>query len=89
MAESHAQPDPTTPIGLIDPIGHIFPGIDWRALCVHHLNVGKSKKTVAPKEKKTPGTIMAEEIRARANRLTDAERESLLGDAMRIIYRRI
>ena len=29
---------------------------------------------------------MAEAIRARANKLTDAERESLLGDAMRIIY---
>ena len=29
---------------------------------------------------------MAEEIRASANKLTDTERESLLGDAMRIIY---
>ena len=29
---------------------------------------------------------MAEAIRTRANKLTDGERESLLGDAMRIIY---
>ena len=43
------------------------------------------KSTAKPKEKKTPGTILAEEIRAKANKLTDAERESLLGDAMRII----
>jgi hypothetical protein len=50
------------------------------------VKISKSKKASAPKEKKTPGTIMAEEIRARANHLTDAERESLLGDAMRIIY---
>jgi hypothetical protein len=53
---------------------------------VHHDSVSKNKKPVTPREKKTPGTIMAEEIRARANRLTDAERESLLSDAMRIIY---
>ena len=29
---------------------------------------------------------MADEVRDRANKLSDAERESLLGDAMRIIY---
>lgn len=29
---------------------------------------------------------MAEGIRTRANKLTDQDRESLLGDAMRIIY---
>jgi hypothetical protein len=38
------------------------------------------------REKKTPGTIMAEEVRARANTLTDAERESLMAHAMRAIY---
>ena len=29
---------------------------------------------------------MAARIRARANKLTDTEREALMGDAMRIIY---
>jgi hypothetical protein len=48
--------------------------------------VSSAKKSVTPKEKKTPGTIIAEEIRSKANNLTDAERESLLADAMRIIY---
>ena len=38
------------------------------------------------REKKTPGTVMAEEARARANKLTDAERESLMGYAMSAIY---
>ncbi len=36
--------------------------------------------------KKTPGTIMGAEVRARANTLTDAERESLMAYAMRAIY---
>lgn len=60
--------------------------IDGQALWRHLVDVSSTKKRVAPKQKKTPGTIMAEEIRASANKLTDAERESLLGDAMRIIY---
>ena len=69
----------------------LYPGafaieIDARAFRVHFDPVSKSKKASTPKEKKTPGTGMAEAIRARANKLTDGERESLLGDAMRIIY---
>jgi hypothetical protein len=49
--------------------------------------MSKAKKP-GPKarEKKTPGTIMAAEVRARANTLTDAERESLMAYAMRAIY---
>jgi hypothetical protein len=39
-----------------------------------------------PREEKTPGAVMAEEVRARANTLTDAERESLMAYAMRAIY---
>ena len=38
------------------------------------------------REKKTPGTVMAEEVRARANTLTDAGRGSLMAYAMRAIY---
>jgi hypothetical protein len=49
--------------------------------------VSKPKKSAAhPKEKKTLGTIMAEEARARGNKLTDAEREELMAFAMRTIY---
>lgn len=48
--------------------------------------MSKSKKPKSSTADATPGTIMAERIRARANKLTDTERESLLGDAMRIIY---
>jgi hypothetical protein len=44
----------------------------------------KKPSAKAP-EKKTPGTLMAEEVRARANTLTDAERESLMAHAMRAI----
>jgi len=47
--------------------------------------VKRSKKIILPKEKKTPGTIMAGFLRAGANKLSGTERESLLGDAMRII----
>lgn len=38
------------------------------------------------KEKKTKGTIMAEETRAKANGLADAQREQLLNRAMQLIY---
>jgi hypothetical protein len=48
--------------------------------------VSNTKKAITPKQKKTPGTMMSEEIRARANKITDAERQSLAGDAMQIIY---
>ena len=61
-------------------------GVDGCPHRVHRESVSNTKKTSLPKEKKTPGTIMAEVIRTRANKLTDGERESLLGDAMRIIY---
>jgi len=44
------------------------------------------KPGVKTREKKTPGTRMAEEVRARANTLTDAERESRMAYAMRAIY---
>jgi hypothetical protein len=38
------------------------------------------------REKKMPGTNMAEEVRARTNTLTAAERESLEAYAMRAVY---
>jgi hypothetical protein len=44
------------------------------------------KAAAKPTGKKTPGTEMAARIRARANKLTDGEREALMSDAMRIIY---
>ena len=44
------------------------------------------KPTSKAREKKTPGAMMAEEVRAKANTLTDAERESLTAYAMRTIY---
>ena len=44
------------------------------------------KAAAKPAEKKTPGTDMAARIRARANKLSDGEREALTTDAMRIIY---
>jgi hypothetical protein len=39
-----------------------------------------------PKEKKTPGTVAVEKYRPRMNKLTDAERERLLAQAMVTIY---
>ena len=60
--------------------------VDARVFPLHFDTVSNSKKTPLSKEKKTPGTILAEAIRTRANKLTDGERNSLLGDAMRIIY---
>jgi hypothetical protein len=62
------------------------PAIDGCAPSGHAFDVSSTKKRGTQKQKKTPGSIMAEEIRAGANKLTDAEREPLLGDAMRIIY---
>jgi hypothetical protein len=62
-------------------------GVDAGALRGHSGPVSKPNKSAAqPKEKKTPGTIMAEEARALGNKLTDAERESLMAYAMRTIY---
>jgi len=44
------------------------------------------KRVKAAGEKKTPGTIQGEEIRARCNKLTDAERAELREEAMRLYY---
>ena len=45
------------------------------------------KKEEKPKaEKKTPGTIQAEDIRARCNKLTEAEPRRLRDEAMRLFY---
>jgi hypothetical protein len=49
--------------------------------------MSNAKKPVGrARKKKTPGTIMAEEVRTRTNTLTDPERESLMAYAMRAIY---
>ena len=41
----------------------------------------------SPAPAKSRGTIMAEETRAKANELSDAERQDLMADAMQLIYR--
>jgi len=46
----------------------------------------RKKPGAKAREKKTPGTVMAADVRARANNLTDTERESLMAYAMRAIY---
>ena len=48
--------------------------------------MSKMKKAKPAESTPTPGTILGGKIRARANKLTDSEREALMGDAMRIIY---
>ena len=48
--------------------------------------VSKPKKAKSATDTATPGTIMGAKIRARANKLTDDEREALMSEAMRIIY---
>ena len=53
---------------------------------MHFRGVSKPKKAKPSDDAATPGTVMAAKIRARANKLTDSEREALMGDAMRIIY---
>ncbi len=53
---------------------------------MHFRGVSKPKKAKPSEDATTPGTVMAAKIRARANKLTDSEREALMGDAMRIIY---
>lgn len=40
----------------------------------------------AADQKKTPGTLQGEEIRARCNKLTDAECAELREEAMRLYY---
>ena len=49
--------------------------------------MSKPKKSKPANDAATPGAIMGEKIRARANKLTDAERDALTAEAMRIIYR--
>jgi hypothetical protein len=44
------------------------------------------KSAARPKERKTPGTVAVEKYRPRMNKLTDAEREKLLAQAMVTIY---
>ena len=63
-----------------------FVVVDARAPGMHFVCVNKQKKAKPSDDAVTPGTVMAAKIRARANKLTDSEREALMGDAMRIIY---
>jgi len=44
------------------------------------------KPAAKAKEKKTPGTLAVEKYRPKMNKLTDAERERLLAQAMVTIY---
>ena len=61
--------------------------VDFAPFRAHPDSMSNARKPSAKaREKKTPGTIMAAEVRARANTLTDAERESLMAHAMRTIY---
>ena len=61
-------------------------GVDAHGNCRHSESVSKEKKAKPADPAPTPGTIMGEKIRARANKLNDTEREALMGDAMRMIY---
>jgi hypothetical protein len=60
--------------------------VDAHGICGHSDAVSKIKKVKLAESAPTPGTIMGEKIRARANKLSDTEREALMGDAMRIVY---
>ena len=72
------------------------PPVSWFVGCVRvvgaHGNCGrrqtvsKAKKAKPAESAPTPGTIVGEKIRTRANKLSDTEREVLMGDAMRIVY---
>lgn len=44
------------------------------------------KATAKPADKKTPGTRIVEKYRPQMNKLTDAEREKLMAQAMVTIY---
>jgi hypothetical protein len=48
--------------------------------------VSKPKKARQSEDDATPGTVIAAKTRTRANKLTDAEREGLMADVMRVIY---
>lgn len=60
--------------------------IDDGLCSMHFDSVRKTKKAGPSDDTATPGTDMAAKIRARANKLTDSEREALMEDAMRLIY---
>ncbi len=60
--------------------------VDSHGNCGHGGIVSKAKKAKPAESAPTPGTVMGEKIRARANKLSDTEREALMGDAMRIVY---
>ena len=60
--------------------------VDARTRGIHFRDVSKPKKAKRSDDAATPGTVIAAKIRAGANKLTDSEREALMGDAMRIIY---
>ncbi|MEO8351713.1 MAG: hypothetical protein ABI680_08275 [Chthoniobacteraceae bacterium] len=64
----------------------VFSTVDSAAFWEHSEDVSKPKKSKPSEATDTPGTVMAARIRARANEVTDTEREALMGDAMRIIY---
>ena len=63
-----------------------FARFDAHGNCGHSERVSKAKKAKPVESAPTPGTVIGEKIRARANKLSDTEREALMGDAMRIIY---
>jgi|GEM_PF-1172929 len=60
--------------------------VDAHGICGHGEAVSKMKKVKSAESAPTPGTVMGEKIRARANKLSDTEREALMGEAMRIVY---
>jgi hypothetical protein len=67
----------------IDDLEHV----DLGSFSAHSASMSKAKNpTAKAREKKTPGTKTAEEVRSEANTLTDAERETLMAYAMRTIY---
>ena len=59
--------------------------VDAHGNCRHGESVSKAKKVKPAESAPTPGTVMGEKIRARANKLSDTEREALMGDAMLFI----
>lgn len=62
-------------------------GVDAPTRRMHLRGVSKPKKAKPSEDATTPGTVIAAKIRARDNKLTNGEREALMGDTMRIIYR--
>ncbi len=50
-------------------------------------NPKRPRMSSSKKIKKSKGTVMAEETRAKTNGLTDTERDALMSRAMQLIYR--